>query len=116
MANGRIVFGSTDYIFAKNWKWKYVNDLSLDQIVNISTDGVITVETQYSWKEFALEFRGISDTQRDIFEQAAIAGLVTFYPDADVSTSYTGLWQKTSKSEQVFTNRNNMSITFREGK
>jgi len=117
MAKGKIVYnGSTSYTFERNYIKEY-EDVGLSvNIINETPDGKITVENRYERQEFVLPFEQAPTSQKTAF-QAAMKGLLDFYPDAAVSvTKFRGLMQFESRPRASGPNVWDFVVLFRESK
>lgn len=96
MANGKVVYGSSSYSFAKNYDREYVGGPETVKIVNPATSGKLTPVKRYVRQIYSLTFSRITDSQLASLQAIdAYDGLVTFYPDGDGvgMPSYSGVWQ-----------------------
>lgn len=112
MTNGKIVFGSTSYVFPENYQWEYPRKLVENRIVDYTTTGDPVITHLFALYEFDLSFVLISDAQKAVLDAAGIyPGTVTFYPDGEDGESYTGLWT-VSDSVHIQVDQNNVVCRF----
>ena len=114
MSNGVIIYGSTSYELARNFKWGYSPQKIVERIVNRSTSGRVTIKKRHEYREYGLEFEQITDSQLETMQTIeAYDGTVTFCPFGAGGVSVTGFFSLGAPSRK-YTNNNAVSAVFSE--
>jgi hypothetical protein len=109
---GEIYLPGSSYEFERNFKWKYTYTREINRNSKQTTSGQVYRKTRFIRKGFDLEFEGITDTQKETFEDISESDYICFLPNAGGDLYY-GIVDFSTYTH-VYTNYWNASINFME--
>jgi hypothetical protein len=106
------LFGSA-YEFEKNFKWNYTYTREINRNSKQTTSGQVYRSTRFVRKGFNIDFEGVTDTQKTMFESIVESDYINFLPTGSDGDRYYGTMDF-SAFTHVYTNYWSVSASFME--
>lgn len=110
---GEIFLVGCAYEFIRNYNWNYAYTREITRNSKETTSGQIYRKTRFIRRIFDLDVDGISDTQKEIFEDISLHDYICFLPNGVSGELYYGIIDFSTYTH-VYNNYWAASITFME--
>jgi hypothetical protein len=99
--------------FDRNFNWNYSYTREINRNSKQTTSGQVYRKTRFIRKGFDLEFNGMTDTQKETFEDISESDYICFLPNGSSGDLYYGIVDFSTYTH-VYTNYWNASVNFME--
>ena len=110
---GEIYLQGSSYEFDRNFNWNYSYTREINRNSKQTTSGQVYRKTRFIRKGFDLAFDGMTDTQKETFEDISESDYICFLPNGTGGDLYYGIVDFSTYTH-VYTNYWNASINFME--
>lgn len=101
------------YQFETNFKWNYSYTREINRNVKQTTSGQVYRRTRFIRRGYDLEFQGLTDTQKQVFEAISESDYICFMPYGSDGELYYGVIDLSSFTH-VYNDYWNVNFTFME--
>ncbi len=110
---GEIYLVGAAYDFERNFKWNYSYTREINRNSKQTTSGQVYRKTRFVRKGFNLDFEGMTDNQKETFEEISENDYICFLPTGSGGDLYYGIIDFSSYTH-VYDNFWDASVTFME--
>jgi hypothetical protein len=110
---GEIYLPGSSYEFDRNFNWNYSYTREINRNSKQTTSGQVYRKTRFIRKGFDLAFDGMTDTQKETFEDISESDYLCFLPNGSSGDLYYGIVDFSTYTH-VYTNYWNASVNFME--
>lgn len=110
---GEIYLLGGAYEFDSNFKWNYSYTREINRNVKQTTSGQVYRRTRFVRRGFEMEFEGLTDAQKQVFEEIAESDYICFLPYGSDGDLYYGVIDFSSFTH-VYTGYWSVNLTFME--
>lgn len=110
---GEIYLVGLSYEFERNYNWNYSYTREINRNSKETTSGQVYRKTRFIRKAFNMDFTGITDAQKETFEEISENDYICFLPTGTIGDLHYGIIDFSTYTHE-YTNYWNASLTFME--